>query len=280
MPKILRWVFCLFVFFQINIQCEELFCQSSKKSSIGSDLSSDFSIFINDGLKYYSSPVRFKGKEWAFIFAGAAATGGIMTLDDDVKRSVTGYNNFTTSTDWTMFKNLGELKYIAPASVILYTAGLFTRENELRITGRMILQSLAYSGLLVGTVKFITGRSRPYMTNNQFDFKWFEVNNDFLSFPSGHSAIAFSITSVLAERIDTWWARAILYPMAAGTAYSRIYDNEHWLSDVIIGSLAGFSAGYFVVHNNETKSVKKKSGFLNSIDFNISVNSFSFSYRF
>jgi undecaprenyl-diphosphatase len=60
------------------------------------------------------------------------------------------------------------------------------------------------------------------------------------SFPSSHAANAFAIAAVLARR----WRRAAIpaWLAASVVAFSRVYLDRHWLSDVI-GALALALAG-------------------------------------
>lgn len=54
------------------------------------------------------------------------------------------------------------------------------------------------------------------------------------AFPSSHAANAFAVATVLARR----WRRAALpaFALAAAVAWSRVYLNRHWLSDVAGGA--------------------------------------------
>lgn len=60
------------------------------------------------------------------------------------------------------------------------------------------------------------------------------------SFPSGHTATAFAGAELL--RREYWntspWIGVAGYAVAAGTGFLRMYNNRHWLTDVIAG--AGF----------------------------------------
>lgn len=60
------------------------------------------------------------------------------------------------------------------------------------------------------------------------------------SFPSGHTASAFAGAEIL--RREYWsvspWIGVAGYAVAAGTGFLRMYNNRHWLTDVIAG--AGF----------------------------------------
>lgn len=249
------------------------------KTNIPEDIIYDTKIFFNDGGSFYTSPLKFSGREWIYTLSGAAALSGIMMLDDDVKRSASRKNGNSEVWFWSAAKNYGEAKYWAAASVLVYSTGLFIRNEKIRVTGRLLMQSMIYSGILSTFVKTVTGRTRPYKTDDQFQFNWFETNNDELSFPSGHSTVAFAVSTVFAERIDTWWARTIFYSMAAATAFSRVRDNQHWISDAVAGSLIGFGAGYFVV-NRENEREKKQSGLKGKMNFYPSLNGIRMEYNF
>jgi len=67
------------------------------------------------------------------------------------------------------------------------------------------------------------------------------------SFPSGHTAAAFSVTAVLAARIDRPWVSAGLYTLATLTGLSRIYTEDHWFSDVLFNAIFSASLGRSLV---------------------------------
>ena len=62
-----------------------------------------------------------------------------------------------------------------------------------------------------------------------------------MSFPSGHTAIAFCGAELL--RREYWhkspWIGVAGYLVATGTAFMRLYNNAHWLNDVIAGAGIG-----------------------------------------
>ena len=93
------------------------------------------------------------------------------------------------------------------------------------------LESFAYTGLQVLGLKSIYGKSRP---SDEYERRWTADGCD--AFPSGHTATAFSMATVLDRMYNIGW---IAYPLAGLNGIGRIQANTHWLSDVFAGALMG-----------------------------------------
>jgi membrane-associated phospholipid phosphatase len=116
---------------------------------------------------------------------------------------------------------------------------------------------LVYGGTLTIGLRYAFARRRPYTSiNNQYEFEWFNKDGELQSFPSGHMVVAATTSTILAERIDTWWARAVLYPFALYTGFARMRNDKHWLSDIIFGAAIGYGSAKFVL--NQEKDAKKR----------------------
>jgi membrane-associated phospholipid phosphatase len=63
------------------------------------------------------------------------------------------------------------------------------------------------------------------------------------SFPSGHSATAFAVFFALACFTKSKIAQLSLLILALGVGFSRIYLSEHFLEDVLAGSVLGVIMG-------------------------------------
>jgi membrane-associated phospholipid phosphatase len=66
------------------------------------------------------------------------------------------------------------------------------------------------------------------------------------SMPSGHTVAAFAVATSLADDIDRPVVDVLLYTVAAGAGWSRIYDNRHWLSDAALGAALGYTTAKVV----------------------------------
>ena len=206
----------------------------------------DAKIALQDGLSFWSSPVRFSGRDWMIAGGAAAGTLGVISADNYL------YRTFSIETDdqlphsaWEIPTYYGEMEYASIFSAGLYAAGLVSGEKNIRVTGRLVLESLALSGTVMVALRYMTARSGP--AGDAWDFKGFQWSNEGQSFPSGHSVVAFAMSTVLAEQIDHPFARIGLYGFASLTAYSRVRFTQHWTSDVLVGSALGIASGLYVV---------------------------------
>jgi membrane-associated phospholipid phosphatase len=130
----------------------------------------------------------------------------------------------------------------------LYLPGLVLDLPWLRLAGRHLAQTLIYSAGLGSLLKGGLGRSRPFNGDGPYSFRgpW-QYDNAWMSLPSGHTIVAFSIASTLSASIDRTWATLLLYGGATLTALGRVYQNQHWGSDVLIAAIVTSAIGHGVV---------------------------------
>ncbi len=188
-------------------------------------------------------------------------TAGIVTgttaalfLADGSVRSFAGRSHSSLNDD---ILNITEQYGATGDAIILsgsiYGAGLVFGASEIRKTGTMLMESLLWTGVVTTVIKYTFGRARPYMNEGNARFKGIQFSDDYLSFPSGHAAVAFTLSSVLSERINNTAASIGLYTLAGLTGAARIYHDQHWLSDVFLGAVIGTSVGTAVAHDDNEK---------------------------
>ena len=147
------------------------------------------------------------------------------------------------------FKNadiMGDGYFTLGASAALYLVG---GEKE-RKTALNVVESFIETGLVTGIIKTGFGRRRPDSGFDAFTFEPFGLRDD--SFPSGHTAVAFSTAAVLAKAYDIG---IITYPLASFVGLSRMYKEKHWLSDVFFGAVIGTLIGN--IHDDSAKNDMK-----------------------
>jgi membrane-associated phospholipid phosphatase len=117
--------------------------------------------------------------------------------------------------------------------------------------GLALLYSFLISGLIVQVIKNLVDSPRPRLFFEAGQYLHFIdgvslANNS--SFPSGHTATAFAIATVMALMMkDKTWQLLILIA-AVLVGYSRIYLAQHFLLDVLIGALIGSGSGILSVY--------------------------------
>lgn len=206
-----------------------------------------------------SAPAHFSNNDW--LLAGGVISGTMCVIFADNYL----YREFSIKTEdelphsfWTLPTYYGELKYAGIFSAGMYSIGLVAGEKNIRVSGRLLLESLLYCSSTLLVFRYVTGRSGA-KPNGAWDFKGFQWNAERQSFPSGHTMIAFALSTVLAERIDHPLARIGLYSIASLTAYSRVRFEQHWTSDVLVGGVLGIATGLYVI----TKEREREEQFVN-----------------
>ncbi len=108
----------------------------------------------------------------------------------------------------------------------LFVAALMTGGPGLA-TARTVLCALAPTNLVVEGLKRATERVRP-------DGRTDRKN---ASFPSSHAANAFGLACALTTFRPRW--RLPCLALAALIAWSRVYLDRHYLSDIVVGAAIG-----------------------------------------
>ncbi|MCB2203959.1 phosphatase PAP2 family protein [bacterium] len=217
----------------------------------------DLRILGQDGLAYILAPLSFDSHDWIYAGGVLGVTGGLM-LGDETWQEIPRSNQNTATLDVARtFDRGGHLPTMEIAAGATYLTGWLGGWEEVRVTGRLLLQSLIYSGITWYVVAVSAGRSRPSGHLGAYEFNPGQTDSNQQSIPSGHTNVAFSIATVLASRIDHWAASVLLYGAAAGVGLGRWYQDHHWASDVFLGAVIGYTAAKFAVHREEERMKKK-----------------------
>ena len=207
-----------------------------------------FKKYWTDTKSIVTSPAKWNDKDWAKLSVFVAAEGGLMFADRSVKDEF--QKNRTIRMD-QFSKNFLE-PFGGNYSLLLMSGflahGLIAKNQRSVSTSLLCLESFALSSLFARIPKILVGRDRP---NNPAGNDAFTIKGPFHgnSFPSGHTTAAFSVASVIATQYrDTKWVPFAAYTVASMVGLSRIYDNQHWLSDVVAGAAIGTLVGNLVSH--------------------------------
>ncbi len=255
---ILKIFFNLLFISSTTIYCQNTNIVQNQSESFPS-INDDLKSFFHTGEKLFNAPGRFDKKDWITLTSIIALTGSSTFLDQDNRDLWLNTRCETLDDISTVGRLYGEISYAGILSGTLYLGGKISRNKELAITGRMLIEGLFYAGLTTTVVKFVTGRSRPYTNDDHLTFRFFQTENDYMAFPSGHSTVAFTLSSILSDRIDNTYASVGLYSLALLTVWQRMYSDNHWLSDTIMGAAIGYFIGKAVVKFDDSSGSNNSS---------------------
>ncbi len=145
----------------------------------------------------------------------------------------------------------------------MYAAGRLSHDRQLAELGLYGTEALLVGEGVGGLMKDVFGRARPFVDtvpnpNNWQVFRGFTGGDKYRSFPSGHTVAAFAAAAAVSSETSRWWPHGIyvigptMYGGAALVGLSRMYENRHWASDVIMGAAIGTFAGTKVVRYHRT----------------------------
>ena len=155
------------------------------------------------------------------------------------------------------------IEYLAdPGAIVigvsLYGIGRIAKWRDVADLGLHGAEAAVLSGTVTALAKGFAGRARPYVSadTSPHDFKFgrgFRSGGGYVSFPSGHTTVAFAAASVVTSESQRWWPNGIwfvapaMYGGATLVGLSRMYNNAHWASDVALGAAIGTFSGIKVV---------------------------------
>ena len=180
----------------------------------------------------------------------AGTTVGLLALDYDIQHWMQNRRNSTTNNITIFIQPFGNGEVGLPALAAFYFYGHLLEDKRSETTGLLGLESLTISAFFVEAIKITAHRERPYVDSqsNKWDGPSLSFTNSRLSFPSADAALAFSVNTVIASQYqDRAWVSPLAYGIATLVALGRINDNDHWASDVFVGSAIGFFTAKAIV---------------------------------
>ena len=201
------------------------------------------------------------------------ATAAIHPLDERIALSLQRpelQHNTSLRRTATVFRLWGR-----PGVLILggtfYVLGRVSHSHDLAAAGLHSTEAIVLAEVAGGLLKWTTGRARPFAVGDTIpgDFQFLRgvrKGYDYSSFPSGHTIAGFAAAAALTSDASRSWPHSgwiigpILYGSAGLVGLSRMYDNQHWASDVVLGAGLGTLAGIMVAqytHNHSRNKIDR-----------------------
>lgn len=133
-----------------------------------------------------------------------------------------------------------------PVAMALY-AGI-GKDKKLLKDAIYIGTSVIEATVLTYGIKHAVGRERPYERYPDRVFAY--STEDSPSFPSGHTAAAFSLAASLSIKYPKWYVIAPSAFWACSVGFSRMNEGVHYPSDVIAGAAIGTGCAVVNIYVN------------------------------
>jgi membrane-associated phospholipid phosphatase len=146
--------------------------------------------------------------------------------------------------DWGRFlRSIGSLVFWTPLAIAVWLEGRARDAPKPRQASLLVLAPVA-AGLVAEILKILLRRERPSLHAGEWVFRSFAerpFSTSALGLPSSHVMVAFGGAAVLARLFPR--AAPVAYLLAAGCGLTRVLSRGHFLSDVVVGAVAGWAVG-------------------------------------
>jgi membrane-associated phospholipid phosphatase len=212
---------------------------------------------VTDQKEFWMAPVHLRTKDLKWLIPFAGVTAAFIASDSWWTKQVP-LSHMQTSlhiSDYGLYSLIG----LGGASFLL---GRVTGHGHLEEAGLLSAEAAMNSTAVAYFLKEATQRQRPLDASGHGDFF-----GGGTSFPSEHSAIAWSIASVWAHEYPGWLSQTAAYGLASAITVTRVTAKQHFPSDVIVGSVLGWYVGHEVYRAHHDPEVGG-SGWGNLVDGN------------
>jgi len=195
---------------------------------------------LDEGKLFVTAPVD------PYLVPTAAVLGGFAltyAFDRDIRSDLAGVHSgfLKGATDVGSF--VGNPYIHLGAAALIYTAGAAANSPQYLRLGQEIGETLVLSDVTTFVLKQAIGRGRPNTGSSNSRYRPFQFAPDYDSLSSMHTASSFAIAHVAASKTESLPVKILCYSAASFVAFSRLYQEKHWASDLVLGAAVGELAG-------------------------------------
>jgi membrane-associated phospholipid phosphatase len=202
--------------------------------------------FVKDQEAIWTSPARIRASDLNWAVPLAAVTALAIATDRSTMIHVVP-TDAAFNHDSIQASNV-LLGTLVTVPVLNLGIGAFGKHEHARETGLLFMETAADSAVVEQGMKLMFWRDRPSVDNAKGKF-WQKSAGVDSSFPSSHAVFAWSTASLLASEYSSPLAQIAVYTMATGVSMTRVMGRDHFPSDVLIGSAAGWLIGHYIARH-------------------------------
>ena len=193
-----------------------------------------------------------RGNHWKPVAAVVAGTAALVILDPHTEPYFNNPRRFDGYKTGPL-RGRNTTLAVTMTPVAFYLAGLATHSSYERNTAFLAAEGIFDTQMVSFVMKSAVGRLKPsdIPPGGNYRDTWFKYKGNLENrggFPSGHTASAFAVATVVAGRYPKHrWVPYVAYGVAGVLSLSRLPTQAHFPSDIFIGAAMGYSIGRFVV---------------------------------
>lgn len=195
---------------------------------------------------FVTTPIGLDNYGLLATLATAAAVGATYSIDNDIRSKIAEHKGDRLDKAAEAGSVIGDPFLHLGIAGAVYGGGIIAGSAKYKELGEMLGESVILADISTFFLKEAIGRERPFHGNDKGSFSPFQFKSDFDSLPSMHTASSFAMASVLAATSEQFLVKLGYYATAAFVGYSRLYQDKHWASDIVLGAAIGELSGRVV----------------------------------
>lgn len=202
------------------------------------------------------TPLDMEGYGFVGTLAVAGAVGITYIFDDDIRTKLAGSKSKGLDKATDAGNLIGDPFLHIGIAAAVYGGGILADSPRWKDTGEMLGEAIILADATTFVLKESVGRARPFANSDKGSFTPARFKSNYDSLPSMHTSSSFAMASVMAATTENLATKAAYYSTAAFVGFSRMYQNKHWASDVVLGAAIGELCGRIVIatHTHKEKS--------------------------
>jgi len=181
-------------------------------------------------------------KRHRWTLGGALAAGVLVIVVFVMPRDLAWFRAIRGSGEHQkLAQNIGHLGSVAQYNVAIVLAiwvwGVFRKSRFLRRVAMITVVTTILAGLFCNVFRVSMGRPRPFTGAPPMAFRGPQTSPHYHGFPSGHVSTAFGTAVPVLIALPEVGVPVTAFAFVMG--WARIYDRQHYPSDVLVGALIG-----------------------------------------
>jgi len=214
--------------------------------SIGGEVAGGIQRLGGEAVELITTPLQVENGNVFITLGIAGALALTYTFDKQIQEKLPARSNSSLNKATDAGSLAGDPFLHLGLAALVYGGAIVADSAKWKETGEMMGEALILADAATLLIKESSGRGRPGVTAAKDDFRPFGFRKDYDSLPSMHTSSSFALASVLAATTDSIAMKTAYYTAATFVGFSRMYQNKHWASDVLLGAVIGELCGRVV----------------------------------